>query len=73
LSGVDGCARGKIRFVNGLEIAEKSVDFLLFDEFAVCVFVSFDICAAAGKDHIINELSDALAVDISEDLTHHAF
>jgi hypothetical protein len=73
LRWIEWCARRKVSSVKGLVIAEESVDFLLLDEFTVCIFVGFYLCTTSREDHIVDQLRDAFAIGICEDFADHAF
>ena len=49
----------------GSEVAENLADFFLLDLFLAMVLVVLILTAAGGvENHVINEFSDALAVDV---------
>lgn len=63
----------KIVLVERCKIAENVTDFLLLDEFTVIILIVIQLtCAAAWKNHVLDELGYALAIDIVQDLADYA-
>ena len=62
----------KIILVERRKIAENVTDFLLLDELAVVIPKVIQLaCAAAWKNHVLDELGYALTVGVVQDLAHH--
>lgn len=69
---IERCARREVSFVVWLEITENLTDLVLFDEFAIDIFIGFYLSTASGEVHIINEFCDALAIRIGEYFAYNA-
>lgn len=62
----------KIVLVERCKIAENVTDFLLLDEITVIIFIVIHLTgAAAWKNHVLDEFSYALTIDIIQDLADH--